>query len=166
MSNTTSTAVINYSEEEIKQIANGIAAGLTVAQATNTDSQTLEALYSLAYKCYSVEDYASAETIFQALCLYRHDEEKYWMGLAGCRQALEKYQQAIDAYSMAGLATQLKNPLPFFYASQCFLKMGNKESAIGSIKSLLTMGDDNNSEHRLCKEKAREILKLLEENQD
>lgn len=157
-------AVINYSEEEIKQITKGILSGLTVAQATNTDPKTLEALYSLAYKCYTVEDYASAETIFEALCLYKHDEEKYWMGLAGSRQALQKYQQAIDAYSMAGLATQLKNPLPFFYASQCFLKMGNKEGAIGSLQSLLTMGDDTNSEHTLCKEKAQEILKLLQEN--
>ena len=67
---------------------------------------------------------------------------------------------------MAGLASQLKNPLPFFYASQCFLKMGNKEGAVGSLQSLLTMGDDNNSEHRLCKEKAMEILKLLEENKN
>lgn len=158
------TAVINYSEEEIKQIANGIAGGLTVAQATNTDPQTLEALYSLAYKCYSVEDYSSAETIFQALCMYKHDEEKYWLGLAGSRQGLKKYQQAIDAYSMAGLTAQLKDPLPFFFASQCFLKMGDKESAIGSLQSLLAMGDDTNKEHQLCKEKAQEILKLLEES--
>lgn len=157
------TSVINYSEEEIKQITKGIVSGLTVAQATNTDPETLEALYSLAYKCYTVEDYESAETIFQALCMYKHDEEKYWLGLAGSRQGLEKYQQAIDAYSMAGFTTQLKDPLPFFYASQCFLKMGNKEGAIGSLQSLLAMGDDNNSEHKLCKEKAQEILKLLEE---
>lgn len=161
-----SNTVINYSEEEIKQITKGIVSGLTVAQATNTDPQTLEALYSLAYKYYTVADYANAETIFQALCMFKHDEEKYWLGLAGCRQALEKYQQAIDAYSMAGLSSQLKNPLPFFYASQCFLKMGNKEGAIGSLQSLLTMGDDTNSEHKLCKEKAQEILKLLQENKD
>ncbi len=76
MSNT-----INYSEEEIRQIAKGITSGLTIAQATNTDPQTLEALYSLAYKYYTVEDYANAETIFQALCMYKHDEEKYWLGL-------------------------------------------------------------------------------------
>lgn len=161
-----SNTVINYSEEEIKQITKGIVSGLTVAQATNTDPQTLEALYSLAYKYYTVADYANAETIFQVLCMFKHDEEKYWLGLAGCRQALEKYQQAIDAYSMAGLSSQLKNPLPFFYASQCFLKMGNKEGAIGSLQSLLTMGDDTNSEHKLCKEKAQEILKLLQENKD
>lgn len=160
-----SETVINYSEEEIKQITKGILSGLTIADAANVKPETLEALYSLAYKCYTVENYADAETIFQALCMYNHKEEKYWLGLAGSRQALEKYQQAIDAYSMAGFATQLKNPLPFFYASQCFLKIGNKEGAVGSLKSLLTMGDDSNKDHQICKEKAQEILKLLEETQ-
>lgn len=160
-----SELTINYTEEEIQKITEGLMKGLTVADVTNADPKNLEALYALAYNYYTVQDYQNAQTIFQALCVYKHNEEKYWLGLAGCRQALENYQGAVDAYSMAGLSSALKNPVPFFYASQCFLKMDDKESATGSLQSLLTMGDDSNREHLLCKEKAREILKLLEEKQ-
>lgn len=159
-----SELTINYTEEEIQKITQGLLQGLTIADVTDADPQTLEALYALAYNYYNAQDYEKAKTIFEALCVYKHNEEKYWLGLGGCRQALQDYAKAIDAYSMAGLAGALKNPVPFFYASQCFLKKGDKEGAIGSLQSLLTMGDDNNSEHQLCKTKAAEILKLLQEN--
>lgn len=156
--------MLNYTEDEIKKISQGLLSGLTIADVTNTDQQTLDALYSLAYNLYMAQEYDKAETVFKALCTYKHNEEKYWMGFAGCRQALEKYAEAIDAYSIAGFAGALQNPVPFFYAAKCFLKMGDRESTIGSLKSLLTMGDDNNQEHKMCKEKAAELLKLLEDN--
>lgn len=159
-----SELTISYTEEELQKITHGLLKGLTIADVTDADPKTLDALYALAYNYYTAQDYEKAQTIFQALCVYKHNEEKYWLGLGGCRQALQEYGKAIDAYSIAGFAGALKDPVPFFYASQCFLKLGDKEGAIGSLQSLLTMGDDNNKEHQLCKAKAAEILKLLQEN--
>lgn len=159
-----SNITINYTNDEIKKIIFALQSGLTIAQITDIKDETLESIYAVAYQYYMVQDYTNAQTLFQALCAYKHNEEKYWLGLAGCRQALKEYQKAIDAYSMAGMASSLQNPIPFFYAAQCFLKMENKENAIISLKALQTMGNDDNEEHTLCKEKAKEILQLLEQN--
>ncbi len=159
-----SNIAINYNNEEIEKIIFALQSGLTIAQITDIKNETLESIYAIAYQYYMIQDYTNAQILFQTLCAYKHNEEKYWLGLAGCRQALKEYQKAIDAYSMAGMASSLQNPIPFFYAAQCFLKMDNKENAIISLKALQTMGNDQNEEHRLCKEKAKEILHFLEDN--
>lgn len=156
-----SMTMIEYNQEEIMKISNALQHGFTIAQITGITQKTLESLYAIAYQYYTVEDYENAQILFQALCTYKHNEEKFWLGLAGSRQALQNYKGAIDAYSMAGIASSLQNPLPFFYAAQCFIKMEDKENAIISLQALLTMGDDNNKAHTFCKEKAKEILHLL-----
>ena len=155
-----SMTMIEYNQEEIMKISNALQHGFTIAQITGITQKTLESLYAIAYQYYTVEDYENAQILFQALCTYKHNEEKFWLGLAGSRQALQNYKGAIDAYSMAGIASSLQNPLPFFYAAQCFIKMEDKENAIISLQALLTMGDDSNKAHTFCKEKAKEILHL------
>lgn len=159
-----SETTIEYNQEELLNIANALQSGFTIAQITGITSETLEGLYAIAYQYYTVEDYENAQILFQALCTYKHNEQKFWLGLAGSRQALQDYKGAIDAYSMAGITSSLQNPLPFFYAAQCFIKMEDKENAIISLKALLTMGEATNKEHAFCKEKAKEILSLLEQH--
>lgn len=158
MSNATQDS---FTDTDIQKIINGIEKGLTIAEATSMENTTLEGLYTLAYNFYTNRDFEKAETIFQALCIYKHNEERFWLGLGSSRQGLQKYQGAVDAYSMAGLSSNLKNPIPFFYAAQCFLKLEDKESAISVLQSVLTIGDRSNYQHVIFMDKAQEILNLL-----
>ncbi len=151
-----------FSEEDIVEILKGAYLGLTVGDLLNMNPEALEGVYAVAYNFYNVHDYEQAEKLFKYLCFLQSKNYKYLMGLAGCSQATKKYKEAIDLYAQAGIATTLKNPIPFYHAAQCFLKLGNIESAIDSLKALAIMGDENNVEHKKCKEKAEQLLIALE----
>ena len=152
----------NLTNQEITAIVKAICSGVSIGDVCNVSTSTLESLYALAYNLYTSGNYADAGTVFQALCLYRHKDERFWMGLAGCRQATGDLKGAIDAYSMAGTVTLLNDPVPFLYAAKCYIQLGNKENAIGAIKGLLTLGDETNSAHAECHAQARVLLEMLE----
>jgi len=158
-------ADFNLSESDFATMLGAAMKGATVSDIANMNTETIEGLYTLAYNLYTSGNYADAETVFRALCVYKHTEYRFWMGLGGSCQALGKFKEAIDAYSMAGVSTALKNPEPFMFAALAYLKMGDKENAIASLKGLLTMGDDSPA-HVACREKAGELLKLLEAKQN
>ena len=158
------TETLSLDDDAIASIINAIQNGVSIADICNLSSDALEGLYSLAYNYYNACDYKNAEILFQSLCVYKYNEYRFWMGLAGCRQALDNLTGAIDAYSLAGVASLLKNPVPFFYAAQCYLKLGDKENAIGGLKGLITMCDDTNAEHVDIKGKSEELLTLLTQN--
>lgn len=153
---------ILLTQEELQKLVNGILNGATIGQAVNVSKDTLENLYALAYNLYSSGNYKDGQVVFQALCLYDPNEYKFWMGLAGCRQALKLYRTAIDAYQMAAVATTLKNPEPFLYAARCLLELNMKEEAIAAIQALLTMGDAKDPKVAACHEKGKAILALLQ----
>ena len=121
----------------------------------------LEGLYTLAYNLYTSGKLVDAETVFR-LCACTGTQFRFWMGLAGCRQANGNQAGAIDAYSMAGVASGLSDPTPFLYAAHCYIRIGDKENAVGALQGVMTMGDASNPEHAACRDKAAELLKMLQ----
>ena len=154
-------ASVAISNEELTKIVEALSEGATICDAFNVTKEQTEGLYALAYNLYTAGNFKDAGTVFQALCLYDHKDARFWMGLAGCRQAQGDLKGAIDAYSMAGTVQLLENPVPFLYAARCYIKLGDKENAIGAINGLLTLGDEKNPEHAKCHEQARELLNML-----
>ena len=148
--------------DQLSIIMDGILKGLTLAEVTSLSSEYVENLYALGYNLYNSSEHKKAEVVFQALCLYNHKDMRFWMGLAGCRQANGNLKGAIDAYSMAGTVALLKDPQPFLYAARCYIQLGDKENAIGALKGLVELGDSSNPAHARCHEKARALLDLLE----
>ena len=154
-------ASVAISNEELTKIVEALSEGATIGDAFNVTKEQTEGLYALAYNLYTAGNFKDAGTVFQALCLYDHKDSKFWMGLGGCRQAQGDLKGAIDAYSMAGTVKLLEDPVPFLYAARCYIKLGDKENAIGAINGLLTLGDENKPEHAKCHEQARELLNML-----
>lgn len=157
---------ILLTQEQLQKLATGIMKGATVAQATGMKPEALENLYALAHGLYTSGNFKDAQTVFQALSIYNSQDYRFWMGLAGCRQALEQYQAAIDAYQMAAVATLLKNPEPFLFAARCLLKLGRKDDCIVAIKALLKIGNANDPRHAIVHTKARALLALLEQKEN
>ena len=122
------------SDQELDAIIQAVHNGVKIGDICNVSQETIEGLYALAYNLYTTQSYKDAETVFQALCLYDHKDIRFWMGLAGCRQAREDFQGAIDAYGMAGFASVLGDPTPFLYAARCHLQLGDKENALGALR--------------------------------
>ena len=152
---------ITLSNEELTKIVEALSEGASIGDVCNVSKEQIEGLYALAYNLYTAGNFKDAGTVFQALCLYSHKDPRFWMGLAGCRQAQNDLKGAIDAYSMAGTVQLLENPVPFLYAARCYIKLGDKENAVGAINGLLTLGDTKNPEHAKCHEQARELLSML-----
>ena len=148
--------------EQLGIMREGIQKGLTLADVTSMKKEDIENLYALAYNLYTSGNHKDAEVVFQSLCLYNHKDVRFWMGLAGSRQANGNLKGAIDAYAMAGTVGLLKDPLPFLYAARCYVQLGDKENAIGALKGLMVLGDEANPVHMQCRDKAATLLALLE----
>ena len=148
--------------DQLALMVEGVQKGLTFADVASITPEYIENLYALAYSLYPSSNHKDAEVVFQALCLYNHKDIRFWMGLAGCRQANGNLRGAIDAYGMAGTVALLKDPQPFLYAARCYIQLGEKENAIAALKGLVELGDANSPAHAQCHAKARALLALLE----
>ena len=85
-------------DNEIAAIITALNKGASIGDVCNVSDEQIEGLYALAYNLYTSGNFVDAGTVFQALCLYRHKEVRFWMGLAGCRQSQNDLKGAIDAY--------------------------------------------------------------------
>lgn len=147
--------------ERVEAIMDALSTGSSIGDIIGITQEQMDVLYTIAYGAYQAKNYQDAETLFQALCLYQHMDERYWMGLAGSRQGLENYKGAIEAYEMAGLAGSLGDPTPFLYAGICYMKLGDKESARVAFLSTEALCQEGNRKHDLVKERAKAMLEIL-----
>ena len=148
------------SQNELQKLANGNFNGATVAEASSISQDTLESLYALAHGFYTSSNYHDAQVVFQALTLYNPGDYRFWLGLAGCRQSQGQYESAIEAYQMAGVASQLKNPEPFFHAAHCLVKLGRREDAESALQGVLEIGAAD-PRYESVRQRAAALLKLL-----
>lgn len=156
---------LKFSQEEMSAMMDGLLAGATIGDVVNIGQDNIEAGYGLAYSLYSAGNYKDAETMFKALCIYDHNDVRFWTGLAGCRQMNGDLEAAIDAYGFACYAGALGDPAPAVHGGLCYLKLGDKESAAGLFKAALEMGKADNSEHASYHERARAMLDMLEKGE-
>ena len=138
----------------------------TLADVFNISKDTLESGYAYAYNLYKAGNYKDAESMFRGLCMYDGDDPRYWMGLAGCLQAREAWQQAIDTYGMAGVAGGLKDPAPFYYGGLCYLKLGDGENAAASFRAALGLGDASIPAHKAVHDRIRALLATLSQSKE
>lgn len=148
-------------KEQLDAFLQGVFSGLPLGEAAGVSKETLEAGYGLAFSLYNSGNFKDAETMFQALCLYNCQDERFWMGLAGCRQMNGNLDGAIDAYGMATFWDGLASPAPSVHAGLCCLKKGDKENARALFDAAVELGDAGNREHRAYHDRARAMLDLL-----
>ena len=147
--------------QSVTAVMEAIRNGASISAVCNVSKDQLENLYSLGYGLYNSANFQDAKTVFQALCIYDNLDDRFWMGLAGCRQALNDYQGAVDAYSMAGTVQAFASPEPFLHAARCLLKMNKKDDAVAVRKGVLELGDEKNPDHMKCRSAANALLELL-----
>jgi type III secretion system low calcium response chaperone LcrH/SycD len=109
-----------------------LALGGTLKDLRGLSNDDLETIYSIGYNLYNQSKYDQAEPMFQFACFYGHNEPRYWMALANCRQMQKKYQAAIDAYGFSFMLN-IKDPWPSIQAALCYLAMNNKDLARESL---------------------------------
>lgn len=151
-------AFLGLSPQELDDVRDALISGAPLFQILGMDATVIEGRYALAHQLYSAGKYSDAETVFRWLSVYANTEEAHWMGLGACRQALENYDGALEAYQMAALYSSLEDPAPFYYSAICLLKQGKREDASVSLQAVLALGNANNAEHKTLIDKAETVL--------
>ncbi len=137
--------------------------GLTLADIRGLEVEDLESLYSIGYGYFVQKRYQEASKFFQLLCFYHHKEPRYWHSLGVCRQALENYQGAYDAYVME----IIEDPFSlraYLHGATCALGLGRKEDALFGFQKVIELADKTNTLDTKLKEHAKAQVKKISKN--
>ena len=137
--------------------------GKLLKDALNVSDQTIEYLYSQAYRLYKIGKFKDSSRYFHILYLLNGADLRFSMGIAACHHMQKEYQRAVEWYLVCS-ALDADSPLPYYHISDCFLKMGEKISALISLKMMqvrLDANDDPQFAH--IKERALRMMETLDE---
>ncbi|MFA5487774.1 MAG: tetratricopeptide repeat protein [Candidimonas sp.] len=96
--------------------------------ASRLSNEQLEVIYAMGYTHLTQRQYDQALSFFLVLSLYGATRRHYLMGLAYCLQMLERYDEAIDKYSLA-LVLHPKRYDAALRIVECYLALENLEEA-------------------------------------
>ena len=115
----------------------GLQAKGSLCEAMGMDSTALEAIYALAYGQYEQEQYGEALRTFGLLCLFNHNDLRFWKGLSSCSLMLKDYEGAICAFEY--LTTHLKKDDPELRlrAAECYMHVGNNDVAKAELDHVI-----------------------------
>lgn len=140
-----------------------MAKGGTLKDLQGLTSENMEAIYAVGHNLYSAGKYEQAHSLFQYLCMLMPYEKKYWLGLGACRQMQKNFQDAVDAYCLAG-ALDPSDPHAPLHAGECFLALGNAEGADRSFEAAIEWSGDNPAYER-PRQRAKSLRALLQKSQ-
>lgn len=135
--------------------------GMMPQDALNISPQQTENLYAQAYQYYNTGKYKEAQAIFSSLMFVNAYEPKYMFGHAACSHMLEKYEIAAKTYMQVGSIDSL-NPIPYYHAADCYIKLEDNLSAIIALK-LAVKRSEGKPEYELIKDRSLMTIKQLEE---
>lgn len=107
-------------------------------------TEDLAALYAVGHEFYRNGKYVDALPFFRFLTLAEPLDRKLWIGLGACYQMLKEYPGAIEAYSVAALADP-QDPDVHWHAANCFFAEGQKEKAIKTLETAITVAKGRSS---------------------
>src|SRR5262245_996977 len=113
-------ALLTNDPDKFVALADDIFAGRTdLAAIAGMSDDEIEAIYSIGYGFYTSGNYQDALDIFKFLCMHRHMDKRFWMGLGATSQLLKDYDRAIVAYRTCAMLDLGDAQLPL-RAAECF----------------------------------------------
>jgi len=123
-----------------------------------SDAQ-IESIYAQAYRYYNTGKYKEAGELFRYLMMLNPTEAKYTLGLAACFHLMKDYEAAAQIYLLCNLLDD-KSPIPAFHASDCYLQMKDKVSALVSLNMAIKKAGDK-PEYQVLKDRALLTVETL-----
>ena len=105
--------------------------------ARGISDEAIDGIYGVAHELYAGGKYAEALKGFRLLCLYDHENPKYWMGLGYCRQMLEDYMGAATALSYSTLYLDDHDWELYLNLARCLTMLARKDMAMEYIDAIL-----------------------------
>lgn len=125
---------------------------LSLLKFLNLDEVKIETIYARAYRLYNTGKYVEAAQIFRYLMLVNPGDTRYFLGLAACCHLLKDYKSAVLVYLLCDLLDD-KSPIADFHASDCYLQMDDKVSALISL-NLAIQKSGEKPEYQVLKSRA------------
>ncbi len=140
-------------------VDNVLLQGMPFKDALGVSNAKIEAIYSQAYQMYNSGKFTDAIQLFRLLLVLEPMESKHYMGLAACQHMIKEYENAIKAYGFAGIIDP-QTPVPFFHASDCYLQMRDKTSAIIMLDMAVQRAGEH-PEYQTLKDRALMMITSL-----
>ncbi|MDB5839908.1 MAG: putative regulatory protein [Herminiimonas sp.] len=128
--------------------------------ASRFNDQECEMIYGQGCNFFRQNAYEKAADVFSLLALYRPLEARYVTAHAMCQKLLRRFDIAVQLFATV-MILEPGNPKPVMHAAECFFAMGQEETAISVLKSVLVIAGEG-SEHAEMRERAEGWLALAE----
>jgi type III secretion system low calcium response chaperone LcrH/SycD len=145
-------------EKMLKQI---LEEGILPKDALGLSDQTIEAIYAHAYRLYQSAKYKDAGYIFSLLQNLNPQDWRFYLGMGACLHRLGKYETASFMYQVAG-DIDVENPLPYYYCSDCRIKLGHFRKAAHLLKNVV-MRSVGKKEYSSLRDRALMTIRSLEQ---
>lgn len=150
--------------EEKKGLAKGILRifeeGMPPMDALAIPKEQIAHLYGYAYNIFSKGDYVGAREIFKVLLMLDPMTIGFAVSLGVCHQRLKDYELALMYYMYSAMMNP-EDPVPLFYAYDCFLKTDDEVSAGIMLANVIQRCGDH-KKYAVIKEKAQHLFEELE----
>ena len=122
----------------------------TLADARGIPDEALESMYGIARELYANGQHARARQSFELLCLYDHENAKYWRALGACRELSKDYLGAAAALTFAAAHTDRPDRSLQLSLAECLMAAGHFDVAERHLGELLSapQGDAGDEEWR------------------
>lgn len=142
------------------QIAKKMAgAGLMPKELLGLNDAMIEGIYGQAYRLYNTGKYREAGQLFRLLVMLNTTEAKYVMGLAACLHMIKDMKAAVEAYMLCSVIDPA-SPIPHYHASDCYIQMKDRLSAIISLELAIRACGDK-PEYKTLKDRAQMTIVSL-----
>ena len=101
----------------------------TLAEARGIDDEALESMYAIARELYANGQYARARQSFEFLCLYDHENARYWRALGACRELSKDYLGAAAALTFAAAHMDRPDRSLQLCLAECLMAAGALDAA-------------------------------------
>ena len=137
-------------------------AGMMPKELLGLNDAMIEGIYGQAYRLYNTGKYREAGQLFRLLVMLSSTEAKYAMGLAACLHMIKDFKAAVEAYMLCSVIDST-SPIPHYHASDCYIQMKDRLSAIISLEMAKRSCGDK-PEYKTLKDRAQmTILSLKKE---
>lgn len=135
--------------------------GLVLKDFLKIQPEVIDKFYEHGYNLFQAGRYKEALRAFEVLHHLDISNASYIFSKAACYHYLKEYRLAAGNYLQC-ISLDAKNPLPYFYLSDCFRNNTEYPAALCAISSVIYL-TKNQPEYALLKEKAELEEKSLEE---
>lgn len=137
------TTLPRMDQARTELLATAILNGETDLAALNgLTEEELEGLYAMGYGFYTAGQQVDALDVFKFLCLHRHTEPRFWLGLGAVSQVTGQYNVALQAYGVCAMLRP-DDPQVSLRAAECFLAVGNRASAGTALEAVIELAVGN-----------------------